>query len=119
MKRVSLAAALLGAIVLAFAGIASATNNGTQVTPFKAAYTDYVVGPVSCSGAHQVKKDGTVQESETCRSTTGLPLQSYAPGQVVTFGSGAWVSDLDAKMATNGTMTVSADGMSYTIIANY
>lgn len=118
MKRISLVAVLLGA--LAFAGIASAANNGTQVSQFKTAYTDMNVGPVSCSGVHQVKKDGTVQESETCKSTTGQPLQYYAPGQVVTFGGGAWQSDFDhSSIATSGTYTISADGMSYTILANY
>lgn len=117
MKRITIIAAALGALV--FSSVALAGGNGTQVTQFKANYTDPVAGPVSCSGAHQVKKDHSIQESETCASTSGSPLTGYAPGQVFNFGGGYWLSDLDGQMSSGGTMTVSADGMSYNIIANY
>jgi hypothetical protein len=122
MKRLSrlfVALAALAALAAIVAGTAFAGGNGTQVTQFKAQYTDPVAGPVSCSGAHQLMKNGKVQESETCTSTSGSPLTGYAPGQVFTFGNGYWISDYNQVMSTGGTMTVSADGMSYNILANY
>jgi hypothetical protein len=121
MKRLFVVFAAVAAVAAIVAGSAFAGGNGTQVTQFKASYNDMLAGPVSCSGVHQVTKTGAIQESETCKSTTGSPLTYYTPGQVVNFGGGYWMSDLStyAQIATSGTITVSADGMSYTILANY
>jgi hypothetical protein len=126
MKRISLVAALLGAIVLAIAGIAMAGGNGTQVSQYKTAYNDvYMFGPVSCSGVHQVKKDGSVTESWTCTSTSGNPLTYGQPGQTWQQGQN-WLSDYDqvthqpvVELANSWSFTESADGMSYTAVANY
>ena len=45
------------------------------------------------------------------------------PSQVYPFGTGFWVSDMPGTFygtpSTGGTITASADGMSYTILANY
>jgi hypothetical protein len=136
MKRISLVAALLGAIVLAFAGIASAntggagsgtnwggglSGNGTQVTHYTAAYTDYFFGPVSCTGVHQVKK-GATQDSFTCTSQNG-PFTSVQPNQSLSLSTfGGWQSDAPVfgqPLATGFSGTVSADGTSYTAVATY
>ena len=123
MKRLFVLLAAFAAISAIVAGSAFAGGNGTQVTHFgPVKYADANVGPVSCSGVRQVMKSGSTQESETCTSTTGSPLQYYSPGQVVTFGGNAWASDNPGtlgQLSTGGTFTVSADGMSYNIIANY
>jgi hypothetical protein len=121
MKKFIALLAAFAALAAIVAGSAFAGGNGTQVTQFKAQYTDMLAGPVSCSGVHQVSKNGAIQESETCKSTTGSPLTYYSPSQVVNFGGGYWMSDLAtyAQIATSGTITVSADGMSYSILANY
>jgi hypothetical protein len=135
MKRISLVAALLGAVVLAFAGIASAatgganplTNwgggtagNGTSVTHYMAAYNDPVFGGVSCTGVHQVKKGGATQDSFTCTSTTGQPLAGgITPGATFTWAPNTWISDYNGVLDTSLTGTISADGMSYTAVATY
>jgi hypothetical protein len=145
MKRISLVAALLGAIVLAFAGIAvadtgsvntagssalgGASGNGTQVSHYTATYADPIYGPVSCTGVHQVKngKSGqSTQENFTCTSTTGSPLQGVTAGQSLTFAPGGWWSDWAyftqngaVLPSTGGTGTVSADGMSYSANVTY
>lgn len=121
MKRIALVAALLGVIVLAFAGVAMAGSNGTTVTQYKTSYNDvYGFGPVSCSGVHQVKKDGSTQESFTCTSTSGQPLPNVSPGQVINWGPNQWISDFDhASLDKTFTGTVSADGMSYSAVATY
>lgn len=118
-KRIALVAAVLGAIVLAVAGVATAGGNGTQATPYKASYNDYVFGPVSCSGVHQIKKDGSVQDSFTCASTSGKPLTYGTPGQTFTWGGGTWMSDYNQAMATGLNGTISADAMSYSGVATY
>jgi hypothetical protein len=133
MKRLFILLAAVAAIASivaggAFAGTGSnlkslttgANGNGTSVGHISTSYTDYVFGPVSCSGVHQVKK-GITTENETCTSTTGSPVTSpYAWGSVNPFGGGAWQSDYDhASIANSGSYTISADGMSYTIVANY
>ena len=120
MKRISLLAALLGALVLAFAGIAMAGGNGTQVSHYNATYTDPTYGPVNCTGVHQVMKNQPTQESFTCKSTTGLPLTNLSAGQTITLTAVGWVSDFDQTThATGGTGTVSADDMSYSAVAIY
>jgi hypothetical protein len=134
MKRISLVAALLGAVVLAFAGIAMAgtgansganwgggvAGNGTAVTHYSAAYTDSFFGGVSCTGVHQVKKSQDTQESFTCTSTSGSPLANVAPGETINWGPGTWLSDSDhSSLDKTFKATVSADGMSYTAVATY
>jgi hypothetical protein len=131
MKRIALVTALLGALVLAFAGVAmadtstpgnssigGASGNGAAVTHYTAAYADPLYGPVSCAGVHQVKKGKPTQESFTCTSTSGSPLTNLSPGGTVTAPWG-WYSDDDGAFTTNITGTVSADGMSYSAIATY
>lgn len=97
-------------------------GNGTQVTHFKASYHDWLAGDVNCSGIRQDKKGAVSQESETCTSATGSPVGYWTPGSVNPFGPGFWVSDNPNTLgapSSGGTITVSADGMSYNIIANY
>jgi hypothetical protein len=135
MKRIALLGALLGAFVLAFAGVAMAGNGpnygnsgtpgasgkGTAVTHYTASYTDSLFGPVSCTGVDQVKQGKATQDSFTCTSTTGSPLTNAVPGGAVTLPSGYWwTSDFNPSMTTyNLSGTVSADGMSYTAVAIY
>jgi hypothetical protein len=135
MKRISLAAALLGAIVFAFAGIATAgtgpsygssaiggaSNNGTSVNHYTATYNDSFFGPVSCTGVHQVKQGKATQDSFTCTSTSGTTLTNVTPGQPLTLSTiYGWTSDTgNGTYAQSFTGTVSADGMSYTAVATY
>jgi hypothetical protein len=136
MKRISLVAALLGAIALAVSGIAmagtganygssgSAGNNGkgTAVTHYSVNYSDYFFGNVACTGVNQVKAKQPTQDSFTCTSQNG-PFQNVAPGQALTLSTfGGWNSDapgMNAQPGTSFTGTVSADGMSYTAVATY
>jgi hypothetical protein len=135
MKRISLVTALLGAIVLAFAGIAmagtvvsspgssansGANGKGTAVTHYVATYTDSVFGPVSCVGVNQVKAKQPMQDSFTCTSTTGQPLTWGTPGAAFTWGANTWLSDYNGtSLDTSLNGTLSADGMSYTAVATY
>jgi hypothetical protein len=134
MKRISLVAALLGAVVLAFAGVAMAgtttstpgnsngtgTNGkGTAVTHYVATYTDGFFGAVNCTGVNQVKKGTATQDSFTCTSTQG-GLTNVTPGQVINWGPNMWLSDFNGtSLDQTFTATVSADGMSYTAVATY
>jgi hypothetical protein len=138
MKRISLIAALLGAIVLAFAGIAMAATpsttlvattgnsnvggakgNGMAVSHYTATYNDPVFGAVSCTGINQVK-NGKMQDQFTCTSTQGGLLGGYQPGQVINWGPNTWISDFDGTSYDKTfTSTISADGMSYTGVATY
>jgi hypothetical protein len=132
MKRISLVAALLGALVLAFAGIATAgtgsnygssnvggaSGNGTQVSHYTQNYIDPLYGPVSCTGVHQAKNNKTTQDSFSCTSTSGAPLTNLVAGQTVVAPWG-WYSDFNGAYTTNVTGTVSADGMSYSAVATY
>jgi hypothetical protein len=98
---------------------AVAVTKGTQVTQYRAAYTDSFFGPVSCTGVNQVK-NGNMQDSFTCTSTSGLPLTSVLPGGTVTWGPNMWLSDYNhTSLDTTFTATVSANGMSYTAVATY
>jgi hypothetical protein len=131
MKRIALLGAVLGAIILAFAGVATAgtgpsygksstagaSGNGTQVFHYTAPYADPLYGPVSCTGVHQVKGKST-QDSFTCTSTSGSPLANLTPGGAVVAPWG-WYSDYNGAYTTNLSGTVSADGMSYTAVATY
>jgi hypothetical protein len=139
MKRMSLVAALLGAIILAFAGIASAVDtppagtswttpgssatpnansNGAAVTHYTASYNDPLMGqPVNCVGVHLEKKGKPSQDSFTCTSTGGV-LGNEMPGQALVAPWG-WYSDYNGVFTTNITGTISADGMSYSAVATY
>jgi hypothetical protein len=98
---------------------AIAVTKGTQVTQYRAAYTDSVFGPVSCVGVNQLK-NGTMQESFTCTSTSGSPLTNVSPGGTVTWGPNMWLSDYNhTSLDKTFSATVSADGMSYTAVATY
>jgi hypothetical protein len=136
MKRISLVAALLGAVVLAFAGVAMAgtstpgnsygtgtSGNGTSVLHYDTTYTDYFFGPVECIGVQQVKKNQPVQDSFTCTSTSNAPLTSVQPGELMTLANiGGWQSDAGhaaSGLAKTFNATVSSDGMSYTAVATY
>jgi hypothetical protein len=84
-----------------------------------ASYTDPFFGPVKCDEVHHANaKAGQNFDSVTCTSTTGLPLTSVTPGEVSTVG---WNSDFANVAEPQGVLsfTVSADGLSYTGIANY
>jgi hypothetical protein len=132
MKRISLVAALLGAVVLAFAGVAMAADvttpgnssiggangNGTQVFHYTADYTDNF-GTVHCIGVHQLKRNQPTQDSFTCASTNGIALNTTPGATISTVPGGTWVSDYDGKVAKTFLGTVSADGMSYTAVATY
>jgi hypothetical protein len=134
MKGISLLAALLGAVVLAFAGIAlagtgpnygasgdpGASGNGTQVTHYTATYPDPFFGAVTCTGVHQVKNNKPMQDSVTCTSTTGT-LANVVPGQPLTLATiSGWISDTgNGAYAKDFSGTVSADGTSYSAVATY
>jgi hypothetical protein len=136
MKRISLVAALLGAVVLAFAGIAmagsgpnygasylgGANGNGMQVSHYTADYTDGFFGAVHCVGIDQIKTGKATQDSFTCASTSGSPLANVVPGQALTLATiGGWQTDSGKSLplASSFNATVSADGMSYTAVATY
>ena len=137
MKRIALVTALLGAVVFAFAGIAmaasggptygnsgigGASGKGTAVNHYTVAYTDPILGPVSCTGVNQVKTKQPTQDSFTCTSTSGLPLTNQSPGQALTLLGYPWASDysgMQAAQTYNITGTVSVDGMSYSAVAVY
>jgi hypothetical protein len=120
MKRIALVAALLGAFIFAFAGVATAGGNGTQVTHYDTAYVDSFFGPVHCTGVNQVKNLKPTQESFTCISTSGAPLANVSPGQTINWGPGTWLSDYDkVTLDQSFNATVSADGMSYSAVATY
>jgi hypothetical protein len=139
MKRISLVAALLGTIVLAFAGVAMAatptttnlgtpgnvnagggTGKGTVVTHYVATYTDPFFGSVQCIGVNQVTKAKQMQDSFTCTSTQG-GLTNVTPNEPLTLSTiSGWISDFDGSTyAKTFTGTVSADGMSYSAVATY
>jgi hypothetical protein len=131
MKRISLLTALLGAIVLVFAGVAmadtttpgnssstGANGKGTAVTHYTANYNDPLYGPVNCIGVHQDKAKQPTQESFTCTSTSGSPLLNLTPGGAVSAPWG-WYSDYNGTFTQNISGAVSADGMSYTAVATY
>jgi len=99
-------------------------NNQTQ--QYKASYVDPIMGPVACAGVHQTGKSYSAQgqDSFTCTSTTGSPLTNVYPGEVLTTADFGWFSDYymllgQAVLATNFTLTVSADGLSETGVASY
>jgi hypothetical protein len=133
--RFSFIAVLLGAIVLAFAGIASAdtvvgstgksivggtSGKGMQVGHYTATYTDGVFGPVSCTGINQTKSGKQMQEQFTCTSTSSLPLTGISPNQTITWGPNTWLSDFNGtSLDQTFAATASADGMSYTAVATY
>jgi hypothetical protein len=134
MKRISLSAALLGAIVLAFAGVAMAGGNGTTVTQYDVTYADGFGAQEHCIGVHQVKNNGsvkgTVQDSFTCSTLDGSLLNGVTPGQTLNSPAdvpgGTWISDYSyyvdgGKWIAAKTLTgqVSADGTSFTAVATY
>jgi hypothetical protein len=99
-------------------------------TMFEATYSaeDYY-GPVHCVGRRVVSsRYPQGRERETCTSTTGLPLANMTPGargqhSFLAVGggyAGEWESD-DVKGEITGdfTYSVSADGMSFHIVATY
>jgi hypothetical protein len=103
-------------------------GNGVSTVKYRSAYTDLVYGPISCAGVHQTGKNfGTYgQDSFTCESTTGNPLQAVAPGEALTLATtNGWYSDYYFFVASPGTVVlatsltgvVSADGRSFTAAA--
>ena len=142
MKRfVFVVAALSAALTLSATALAGGGNGGTppptaggsqgggvSTVKYRAAYTDLYYGPIACAGVHQTGKNfGTYgQDSFTCESTTGSPLQRVVPGQVITLGTtNGWYSDYYFFVAAPGTVVfassltglVSADGYSFTAAA--
>lgn len=105
-------------------------GSGVSIVKYRAAYTDFFYGPVSCVGVHQTGKNfGPYgQDSFTCTSTTGGPLPHVSPGQALTLATtNGWFSDYyyfvavpaTVLFATGLTGTVSLDGLSYTAVASY
>jgi len=101
---------------------------GAHTDKYTASYTDPFFGPVTCTGVHQAGKNFGVfgQDSFTCTAQpVGAALQNVAPNQTLTLATfGGWYSDYGAlkgqfvlAIAFNG--IVSADGTSYTAVANY
>jgi hypothetical protein len=134
MKRIALVAALLGAFIFAFAGVATAgtganygnsgtpnvNSNGTAITHYTAPYSDSFFGPVTCTGVHQVKKSQPTQDSFTCTSESGGCLTNVTPDQILTLRTiGGWLSDAPAcgQYASSFNGTVSGDGTSYSAVA--
>ena len=130
--------ALMASLTIAVAGssqgepgwiINGNTNgNGTKIVHYTASYNDSFFGSVTCTGVHQTGKNfGTWgQESFTCTAQpTGAALQNVAVSQVLTLANlGGWSSDYAAliggyQLATAFDAVVSADGTSYTAVANY
>ena len=70
--------ALVAVVFGALTAVANADGNGTVTEQFKAAYTDAWGLQNTCSGVHQVKKDGSVYDIETCVVTGGLTTQWVA-----------------------------------------
>jgi len=63
-------------------GVATATGgNGTQTFQFKATYQDPFTPTITwnCSGVRQIKKDGTIADSETCIATN-VPANTFVAG---------------------------------------
>src|SRR5262249_55767881 len=133
LKRISVIAALLGAIVLVFAGTAladtafstpgnsssaGAQGKGAAVFHYNASYNDPLYSPVNCIGVRQVKTKQPTQESFTCTSASGSPLTNSTPSGPVSAPSG-WYSDYNGDFTQNISGTLSADGMSYTAVATY
>jgi hypothetical protein len=130
-KIVALCAALALSVVMVLPVAAVSNKGGNTTIQYSLSYTDYIVGPVTCTGTHQYGKQwpGTAttggRDSFTCTSTTGSPLTTYTPGQVVLVGVGSWQSDYFATLNLSVlntvafTLTVSSDGFSYSGVALY
>lgn len=103
----------------------SQANTNITVTQYRASYDQF--GGVVCSGVHQVGKNMPPpgQDSFTCTSSTGLPLQGVSPGETFYLGSGGWYSDYyqllngSVVLSVGGSATVSADGLSFTAVVTY
>jgi hypothetical protein len=111
--------------------VGSSQPGGTVTTQYSSTYTDPVFGgPITCTGVHQVKKNGPVQDSFTCSLVKGAnPAAQWNSvpqvGQTV-----GWNSDYYAIMhpgsLENGSMTITSVGRdatgnvtSYTGLATY
>lgn len=70
--------ALVAVVFGAVTAVANADGKGTVTEQFDAAYTDAWGLQNTCSGVHQVKKDGGVYDIETCIVTGGLTSQWVA-----------------------------------------
>jgi hypothetical protein len=140
MKKTLIASsmALMASLVIAVAGSSQgqpgwiingkANGNGTKVVQYTAVYNDSFFGSVTCTGVHQTGKNFGAwgQDSFTCTAQpAGTALQNVVSNQIVTLATnGGWSSDYAALIgssylasALNG--VVSADGKSYTAVANY
>jgi hypothetical protein len=102
--------------------------------PFTTEYdAEGYYGAVKCKGKHETDEKGGYPGTETeggrdvehCKSTTGKPLIGLAPGEEVGLGDGwfpgssGWNSDYDGQGATKIGYKVSANGMSFKLIAYY
>jgi hypothetical protein len=131
--------ALMASLTIAVAGSSNGVGpqpqttggtkgNGTQTVKYTAIYADSFFGSVNCAGVHQTGKNfGTSgQDSFTCTAQpAGATLNGVYPGQPLTLANlGGWASDYfpfigDYHLATAFNGVVSADGTSYTAVANY
>jgi hypothetical protein len=107
--------------------VGTVQGNGTTTQQYSASYTDPVFGgPLTCSGVHQVKKGGAVQDSFTCSLNAGGAWAS-TPYVGETVG---WNSDYygvaGKPIGPTGTLTINSLGhdvtgnvTSYTGVATY
>ena len=130
--------ALMASLAIAVAGSSqggpgwiingNANGNGTKIIHYTASYNDSFFGLVTCTGVNQTGKNfgPWAQESFTCTAQpAGAALQNVVPNQILTLATnGGWSSDYAAliggyHLATAFNGVVSADGTSYTVVANY
>jgi hypothetical protein len=94
---------------------------------FEAVYNaEGYYGPVKCVGHRQTneKKYPGSRDREHCRSTSGKPLLTVAPGEHRGFGewfpnSSGWSSDYDGKAAEKQEYTVNSNGMAFNTVVYY
>jgi hypothetical protein len=131
--------ALMASLTIAVAGSSqgqpgwiingNVNGNGTKIIHYTAVYNDSFFGSVTCTGVNQMGKNfGQYgQDSFTCTAQpAGAAIQNVVPGQILTLATnGGWSSDsyavqgLSSPLATALNGVVSADGKSYTAVANY
>ena len=111
-----------GAKAQAFAKFAPKTS-----IRFEAEYNaEGYYGPVKCVGHRQTNEKlypGS-RDVERCKSTTGKPLLTVAPGEHRGFGewfpnSSGWNSDYDGAAAEKQEYTVSGSGRSFKTVVYY
>jgi hypothetical protein len=101
-------------------------GSGTMTQQYSASYTDPVFGgPLTCTGVHQIKKNGPAQDSFTCMLSGGGWYSQPTVGQQVTWNSD-WEGVVSPGSTLQGTMTVTSlsygtngNVIGYTGVATY